>query len=556
MKWLKPSLVVLALVVCLAGSGYLIWMAGNRAVPSSREAFLLNLLLFILSSTLAGILGLVYAKISASERADTIAKSSTEKMVHLSLQLQRLVFFLRDTQSIAEQELTIDAPAALHAYRHRIESAATMAASLAASNEAFRNDWLGIASVGARRAIEEKYQDLREYLQDAETYEKLQEQSEAATGTDDQGKLAERLEKLEQKMMQATKKLPMQAIPFRAVSNVRAVATTQETTVTTPDTQTGRLRISVLRPVFLATGSGRLTPNMPSKPWVKARLVSCPEGLNPWSVICSAGAGTTFDFSVHLKSAVSNIPLPTGEYVCEYMATTADSGGAGMRATVTATCPQCGNSFPVQHSPEAEYAERPCHACGANLRVSPDGKTTIIPAMAAASDRQGASTSQDTAQVPTSDAIDGTDITMQQIPTRGQTAWPARPMTIACPNPNCRKAVPVKFRPDRVVEMKVCLSCNALLSIGQDGQAVVRGYYQAVDTTSSMVGGRPLLSCPRCGMNWTAITVLDGVAYAVCNAHKLVLKARPPRVGQLQSATDTRVESAAPPPDSTPPSPT
>lgn len=78
----------------------------------------------------------------------------------------------------------------------------------------------------------------------------------------------------------------------------------------------GKIVIELLRPAYVFTCSGHLEPKLSSIPVVTVRLTQHPDGL-PRHIVRS-GAGTTFDFNVHLKSIEYQAYLPEGEYVFEY----------------------------------------------------------------------------------------------------------------------------------------------------------------------------------------------------------------------------------------------
>jgi len=89
----------------------------------------------------------------------------------------------------------------------------------------------------------------------------------------------------------------------------------------------GSLVIELLRPSFVFTCSGHLEPNFLDIPAVSARLVSHPEGM-PRHIV-RAGAGTTFDFNMHVKSIAYQEYLPAGEYIFEYRASVQDISPVG-----------------------------------------------------------------------------------------------------------------------------------------------------------------------------------------------------------------------------------
>ena len=80
----------------------------------------------------------------------------------------------------------------------------------------------------------------------------------------------------------------------------------------------GILHLRLLRPVYNFTCSGHLDPNMILPPAVYVRLLESPEGMPKYKL--GAGAGTNFDFNVHLKSTDFGFYLPNGDYKFEYSA--------------------------------------------------------------------------------------------------------------------------------------------------------------------------------------------------------------------------------------------
>jgi hypothetical protein len=81
----------------------------------------------------------------------------------------------------------------------------------------------------------------------------------------------------------------------------------------------GVLVVTLLRPAFKFTCSGRLDPRMPSIPELTIGLRSSPSGMPPH--ILRFGTGTTYDFNIHLKSTDYGEHLPSGSYTFLYEAT-------------------------------------------------------------------------------------------------------------------------------------------------------------------------------------------------------------------------------------------
>ncbi|NOU35760.1 MAG: hypothetical protein HOO88_03170 [Kiritimatiellaceae bacterium] len=325
MNKFKDITALIILGVSLIGAIALIALAWLSPAPSSMVTNLLNIILFGLSSISAVITGYFFARSSTSEKVDTIAEQSTEKMVHLSLQLQHLKSYLQETLDVADNESAIHLAAAINAYRHRVEAAADMTASLASSNEAFRNDWLGVVSLASRKTIEKKYDKLREYLQDNETYERLKaERSTGAVSEIDEPKVTEQLRVVEERIENAKKQLPIQQSFVRLAPPPPAVSVEQNIAGGTDSKQKGTLRVRLLRPVYRATGSGRLAPQMRSVPRISTKLVSHPPDLIAGDFRFAPGTGTNFDFHIGLKSMAFGVNLPVGDYVFEYEATIDD----------------------------------------------------------------------------------------------------------------------------------------------------------------------------------------------------------------------------------------
>ena len=322
MKTFKDILVIIVALGSLAGAVLLVIGFPGLGDPTPREAIVLNVLLFFLSSFFAIILGYYYSRIGSRELIDIVAKASTEKMVHLSLQLQRLSDYLHETESTAREQMSINMHAALNAYQHRLDAAAETAGNLASSNEAFRNDWLGVVSVHMRQEIEGKYENLRQYLQDAETMERLQEQRSSGDASPEAERdLDTRIQEVMKRIEDKARQLPIPVVS-RQFAKTPAVEARQDLgpNAATPVRQEGRLTIIILRHVFNATGSGRLEPPMCNVPTIEARLIKHPDNLNPDNLKISPGTGTTHDFNVSMKSTEFGAHLPVGEYVFEYTA--------------------------------------------------------------------------------------------------------------------------------------------------------------------------------------------------------------------------------------------
>lgn len=83
--------------------------------------------------------------------------------------------------------------------------------------------------------------------------------------------------------------------------------------------QNGELKLNLRRPVKNLTGSGHFHPKMFSIPKLTVKLMSFPQDM-PEKYNVTFGAGTEYDFNVHVISQIPNVFLPVGEYIFEYTA--------------------------------------------------------------------------------------------------------------------------------------------------------------------------------------------------------------------------------------------
>lgn len=317
MNTLKNTVVASLIVGSLIAACFLIWFSYRRSEPTPTDTMLLNVLLLLLSSIATVLIGYCFAKMTTSEKVDTIAERSTEKMVHLSLQLHHLKEYLEETGEVAEEEQALGSAASSSAYRHRTIAAADIAASLAASNETFRSDWLGVVSNATKKRIEKRYDTLRMFMQDYETIQNLQR----AAAITSEGSVDEELKEAERRIESVQRSLPLQPSVIRHSVKPPAVQVSQISDIATSSQHTGKLIVNVIRPVFFATGSGKFTPSMPIVPQLHARLSKGPEELDTNNFRVSPGTGTGFDFNIGFRSTAYGVHLPLGEYIFEYEAT-------------------------------------------------------------------------------------------------------------------------------------------------------------------------------------------------------------------------------------------
>ncbi len=89
-----------------------------------------------------------------------------------------------------------------------------------------------------------------------------------------------------------------------------------------PERNRGMLKITVNRDTPIATGTGKLFPEMNSVPILSVKLLSIPDGFPVEMMKYTAATGTTFDFNINLRAESYREPLPSGEYVFSYDAQT------------------------------------------------------------------------------------------------------------------------------------------------------------------------------------------------------------------------------------------
>lgn len=103
-------------------------------------------------------------------------------------------------------------------------------------------------------------------------------------------------------------------VQARSVPLIRVIS--QLESVASSERNAGQLTIELLRPAYRFTCSGHIAPNLTDIPNLKVRLASHPDGMP--NHIVRSGAGTTFDFHIHVKSIDYEEYLPVGEYVFDY----------------------------------------------------------------------------------------------------------------------------------------------------------------------------------------------------------------------------------------------
>lgn len=108
-----------------------------------------------------------------------------------------------------------------------------------------------------------------------------------------------------------------------SLMNGPAVSITQEVeSNASSEYNCGVMRIKILRDTPVATGSGKLIPEMTSPPVLSVRLLEMPNGYPLEMMKYTAATGTNFDFNINLRAVSYREPLLRGEYVFAYEAKT------------------------------------------------------------------------------------------------------------------------------------------------------------------------------------------------------------------------------------------
>lgn len=89
-----------------------------------------------------------------------------------------------------------------------------------------------------------------------------------------------------------------------------------------PEYNRGIIRITVLRDTPIATGTGKLIPEMSSTPILSVRLLKMPDSYPADMLKFVTATGTNFDFNINLRAVSIREPLPSGDYVFSYEAQT------------------------------------------------------------------------------------------------------------------------------------------------------------------------------------------------------------------------------------------
>ena len=317
MEWIRRILLVLVVAAALTGAGYCVYQLVSEPNLTQRESGLIGFLIAILTFGGSWLIAHVYAVTSSKETGekmiDTIALQSSEKIVNLSTQLWRLERFFQET--IADASMETDPERSVLVFGNRVHSGLHTIRGLRAENNTFLSDWKGVVSAGVREEIATQVGAMSDII---EGYQEIDEARTSIDGEDPQNE--QRLERAYEMIDRGKKILPATLRgQVGGSAPLPGVATGQTITAATERIQEGTLELRILRPLFSVTGSGKLKPPMATPPRIKVKLRQKPPGTG--DIRISVGAGTTFDFNVHLKSKEFNVHLPTGSYVFHYVAT-------------------------------------------------------------------------------------------------------------------------------------------------------------------------------------------------------------------------------------------
>ncbi|WP_434707241.1 hypothetical protein J3P75_14910 [Pseudomonas sp. R1-1] len=312
MKNIKDVVYFLFGFFCLIGTFYLITLPLTAQQMLPREQALSSSLQFVITSLLSLIFSYFFAKSGVFEKNDPIAEASAEKIVNLSIQIDRLKeFLLSSIDTVESKDNTHEMQ--LYGLKNRIESAAEMAVLLALSNQTFKNDWLGVVSGPMRSKIEQKYKDTSDWIAATDKRQKLEKKIEASEGNDALvAELAAQLRATEQKIEELSNSIPAATVPLN--KTLASSVSSQDFAERSETKQSGTISIAVHRPIPNATGSGKLSPKMVAAPNLSVNLLAAPEGFERDKYKIHPGTGTNYDFNISIKSKVPGTLVPIGEY--------------------------------------------------------------------------------------------------------------------------------------------------------------------------------------------------------------------------------------------------
>jgi hypothetical protein len=104
----------------------------------------------------------------------------------------------------------------------------------------------------------------------------------------------------------------------RGVPIARVIA--QEEYMSSSEKASGLLKVRLLESVYKFNCTGHFDPELNFPPRLQVNLINHPGDIPIHHI--GAGTGTTFDFHIYIKSNAYGTPLPIGDYIFEYNATT------------------------------------------------------------------------------------------------------------------------------------------------------------------------------------------------------------------------------------------
>ena len=104
MKNFKDIAYIIFGLICLSGTLYLIYIPVSGIQMTAKEQALSSTLQFVITTLLSLIFSYFFAKSGVFEKNDPIAEASTEKIVNLSIQIDRLKEFLLSSIEAVESQ--------------------------------------------------------------------------------------------------------------------------------------------------------------------------------------------------------------------------------------------------------------------------------------------------------------------------------------------------------------------------------------------------------------------------------------------------------------------
>ena len=320
--WVSGILVFLLLLLIAFLGSFSNAQAGIVSVISSLITLIIAGITTLISWIISKNQTLTTNREHASDKIDTVAKQSHEKILNLSKQLFGIQTFIEETKRLASLEK--DATSAASVLVHRLDGISHNLSQLRTSNDTFCSDWTGVVTDEAKQQMEKLQTDQQKVFDELA---ELQGGSGTVHSPQSIYSALSHLSKSAESLPHAVR--PDVKVPAVTVSHKPDSGNDEHF-------QEGSLIIVLHRPVPLATGSATFSPAMVTPPSVYAKLDyrRLPLGCPP--VYVSAGTGTDYDFNVHIKSKVYGHLLPVGKYFVRYTASVAEESAEATPAEVDA----------------------------------------------------------------------------------------------------------------------------------------------------------------------------------------------------------------------------